>query len=559
MIHSLQLRLLLAMSIVVLIAVGAVAILTSRTTQGEFSTYIREDMVRDQMIVSNLLAGYNGDTSPENLQNLVERLASASGEQIVIADHTGKVLADSDHMLVGESLDIPLPFQAQFISTEGGISGPPDFTISVPITSPYSTGIITHTNASGSNVFTVPVAGPGAPVGGSIASVRGMSGTLALSWSPVFVPFAMVPFTGTEPGTQIIGSGVAHPAIAAQPFPGTDLLVARLPTPGGTPGQIGFVRAVNQQLLLAAIAAGAAALLLTWLISRRIVGPIEALTAAAGRMEQGDLSTKVNVNTKDEIGKLAHAFNAMTGSLSRQEQLRRNMVTDIAHELRTPLANIRGYLEAVRDGIVEADPALVSSLHEESLLLTRLVDDLQELQLAESGQLKFEPVPASITDIAVRAATAQTPTAEAKDITIHTDLTPDIPLVRADQARISQVLRNLLDNSIRHTPEGGSITISARLLPIHDLQNPQSSTRNPQYVEVCVQNTGPAIPPDHLPHIFDRFYRADGSRARTTGGTGLGLAIVKQLIELHHGEVRAENTSNSGPRFYFTLPVVGSR
>jgi signal transduction histidine kinase len=393
----------------------------------------------------------------------------------------------------------------------------------VPVTAPFNTTIITGDGTGA--VWTVPVTGP-----------------VSISWSPVFIPLAMGPVSATSIISDVIarpGPGVAF--AGAQPLPGADLIVARLPNPNGTSIQDGFVNSVNQQLLIAAIVVGAAALLLAWLLSRRILRPVEALTAAAGRMERGDLSARVDVTSKDEIGKLAHAFNAMSDSMARQEELRRNMVTDIAHELRTPLSNIRGYLEAVRDGVVQPDPALIGSLHEESLLLSRLVEDLQELQLAEAGQLKIERQLVDVPDMIASASTALAATAEEKGVCIDTDAPTSLPSVYADPARIGQVLRNLIDNAITHTPADGAIRIAAR-----------ATNRE---VEIRVQDTGPGIHPDHLTHIFDRFYRADASRARSTGGAGLGLAIVKQLIELHNGQVWAESPPNQGATFYFTLPI----
>jgi signal transduction histidine kinase len=288
--------------------------------------------------------------------------------------------------------------------------------------------------------------------------------------------------------------------------------------------------------------AGLVALLLTLLISRRILAPVEALTRAARKMEKGDLSQRVKVETRDEIGELAHAFNAMAGGLTRLEKLRRNLVTDVAHELRTPLTNIRGYLEALQDGAAQPDRALIDSLHEEAMLLSRLVEDLQELELAEAGQLKLERRPTAIADVITRAITAQQPSAAGKDLTLKAALPSGLPLVDADPDRIGQVLRNLLNNAITHTPPGGEIEVSAR--STHD------------EIEVRVHDTGEGIAPEHLRNIFERFYRADRSRSRVTGGAGLGLAIVKQVVEMHGGRVWVESAVNKGSTFSFSLPAL---
>lgn len=303
-----------------------------------------------------------------------------------------------------------------------------------------------------------------------------------------------------------------------------------------------FLGSVNRSLWLAVAAASVAAVLLTLFLSHRILVPVRALTAAARRMEQGDLSQRVQVRSGDEIGQLAHAFNAMASSLERTEQLRRHMISDVAHELRTPLANIRGYLEAVRDQVLEASPELVDSLYDEAMLLNRLVDDLQELALAEAGQLGLARQPVDVAELVEQAIHSFQPEADAKGLTIGADLPAGLPAVDADPQRVGQVLRNLLRNAVAYTPAGGEITLSARRLG--------------REVEVAVRDTGAGIPAEHLPYIFERFYRADRSRSRSTGGSGLGLTIVKQLVEAHGGHVRVESQVGVGTTFTFTLPVA---
>jgi signal transduction histidine kinase len=305
-----------------------------------------------------------------------------------------------------------------------------------------------------------------------------------------------------------------------------------------------FLASVNRALLLAAVVAGLTAVLLTLALSRRVVGPIEALTAAARKMEKGDLSQRVEVQSGDEVGELARAFNAMADGLARLEQLRRNMVTDVAHELRTPLSNIRGYLEALQDGVARPSPALVDSLYEEAMLLNRLVDDLQELALAEAGQLKLVRRPVALAEIVEQVVSLFQSRATAKGLTVRTDLPADLPTVDADPDRVGQILRNLLVNALTYTPPGGEITVLARAVDSE--------------IEVRVRDTGIGIAPEHLPYIFERFYRADKSRTRTTGGAGLGLAIVKQLVEAHDGRVWVESKPGEGTTFAFTLPAAQS-
>jgi len=351
---------------------------------------------------------------------------------------------------------------------------------------------------------------------------------------------------------QAVSRDWASPA-ALIAFKGTPVgIVYVRPTDesGSGAGEEVFIGSVNRSLLLAVVAAGLAAVLLTLALSRRILSPIEALTAAARKMEKGDLSQRVEVQSKDEIGELAHAFNAMADGLARLEQLRRNMVTDVAHELRTPLSNIRGYLEALRDGVTQPSPALIDSLHEEAMLLNRLVDDLQELALAEAGQLKLVRQPVALTEIVEKVVNVFQPQATARGITVRVNLPTDLPAVNADPERVGQVLRNLLNNAVTYTPPGGEIIVTARAV------GSDTSATLSTGVEVSVQDTGIGIAPEHLPYIFERFYRADRSRARATGGAGLGLAIVKQLVEAHGGRVWVESEVGKGTTLTFTLPAA---
>lgn len=309
-----------------------------------------------------------------------------------------------------------------------------------------------------------------------------------------------------------------------------------------SPHDLGFLAAVNHFVLIGALIAGAVAVLVTLPLSHRIVRPLERLTAAARRMEKGDLTGRVSVRSGDEIGQLATAFNAMADGLTRLEQLRRKMVGDVAHELRTPLTNIRGYLEAARDGLVTPDTALMDNLYEEVMLLNRLVDDLQELALAEAGQLPLECRPVDVGEVARMAVEAIRPQAEVRGLELSLDLPSGLPSVTADLHRVGQVLRNLLNNALEFTPPGGQVRVAVR--------------REGTWVCLEVRDSGPGIAPEQLPFVFERFYRADPSRARATGGAGLGLAIVKQLVEAHGGRVWVKSTPGAGSRFGFTLPVA---
>jgi signal transduction histidine kinase len=302
---------------------------------------------------------------------------------------------------------------------------------------------------------------------------------------------------------------------------------------------LAFGAAFDRRLMLAAAVSGLVALALAWLLSRRILEPVGALTDAARRLGRGDLAQRVTVRSRDEIGELSQAFNTMADSLARQEALRRTLVTDVAHELRTPLTNLRGQIEAVEDGLVAPSAETLRSLGEEVRLLAHLVDDLQTLSVAQDGGLALERAPLDVRDLVNAAIESLRSMAAEHRLTLCARV-PKLPEVSADPMRIGQVLRNLLANAITHTPAGGTVEASARVLG--------------DTVEIAVADTGSGIPPEHLAQVFERFYRADPSRARATGGAGLGLAIVKSLVEAHGGTVAAESPAGAGATFRFTLP-----
>ena len=320
------------------------------------------------------------------------------------------------------------------------------------------------------------------------------------------------------------------------------------PLPATSPEAVGkreaFFASLNRSTALAVSAVVALALLAAVALSRLILRPIESLTRAARAMEKGALSERVAVDATGEIGELSRAFNAMADGLSRLEQLRRNLVGDIAHELRTPLTNLRCQIEALQDGLTAPSPAAFDSLHEEAMLLNRLIDDLQDLALAEAGQLRLERRPLALADVVRRSATSFAAQAEGLGVALEIYVPSDLPAIYADEERMKQILRNLLANALAHTPAGGSITVQAR--------------RAGEGVELVVANTGAGIAAEHLPNIFERFYRADTSRARSTGGAGLGLAIVKHLAEVQGGHVRAESSPASGSSFFVHLPTQKS-
>ena len=300
-------------------------------------------------------------------------------------------------------------------------------------------------------------------------------------------------------------------------------------------------KAIGLFFIWGGLIAAAGALIITFFLSRRILAPVKALTSAAKRLGRGDFSQRVHVKDRGELGELANTFNSMASDLERTEQLRQNMVADVAHELRTPLSNIKGYLEAMCEGVIESDTDTIRSLNEEATLLSRLVDDLQELSLAEAGELKLIYLREDIGKLIQQTVAGVQTEATAKELSVSIDLPDKLPLVNIDSHRISQVLRNLLENAVAHTARGDTITVTAR--------------QQENYLEVAVTDTGEGIPAENLPNIFERFYRVDKSRARVSGGSGLGLTIAKRLVEAHGGKIEVQSEVDKGSRFSFTLPL----
>ncbi|MGW6016084.1 ATP-binding protein [Streptomyces sp. NPDC055210] len=296
--------------------------------------------------------------------------------------------------------------------------------------------------------------------------------------------------------------------------------------------------------------AGAAALVLvatvavTTLAGTRLIRPLRALTTAAGRMEEGAPAPPVVVTGRDEIAQLSRAFNSMAARREELELLRKNMTSDIAHELRTPLSNIRGWLEAVADGIAEPDTDLVSALLTQAFVLQHIIDDLQDLAAADAGELRLSRQLIDVPDLLTTSATAHQANAQEAGVTVEVVTAADsgVPMVlEADPVRLRQIVGNLLANAIRHTSEGGSVTLRAR--------------REDDDVVIDVADTGSGIAPDDVPRLFDRFWRADKSRSRLGGGSGLGLAIVRKLTEAHGGTATATSSLGEGSVFTLRLPA----
>ncbi|MBC8161481.1 MAG: HAMP domain-containing protein [Roseiflexaceae bacterium] len=305
------------------------------------------------------------------------------------------------------------------------------------------------------------------------------------------------------------------------------------------------VFAIIRSFVLAGGALAALLLLLAVLLSRWLARPLRSVTDAALQVAGGQLNVRVAGAHIRELDELARAFNTMSHALGDADRQRRQLTADVAHELRTPLSIVKGRLEGIQDGIYQASPEQVARLLDETALLERLIEDLRVLALAEAGQLQLYPEPVDAAELLHNCAASFTAQADAEGVVLSVAAAEHLPALHVDGQRVQQVLANILANALRHTPAGGQVTLNAV-----ERSGPAS-----QWVVITVADTGSGIAPEALPHIFDRFYRADGSRTRSSGGSGLGLAIARQIVLAHGGEISAESTLGRGTTVAITLPV----
>lgn len=300
-----------------------------------------------------------------------------------------------------------------------------------------------------------------------------------------------------------------------------------------------FLTAIHRYLLWAALTALALALLLNYLLTRRILRPLFQMTSISQQMAAGNFSERVDVVTRDEVGQLAESFNHMADSLQKIEGLRKNMVADIAHELRTPLTNLRGYMEALSDGVIPPSRETFEMLQQEALRLVHLVEDLQQLARADAARAHLDRSELSLHRLLGQILDLYRPNFQERSIAVERQFEPGSDRVRADGDKVLQAIRNLVDNAWKYTPRGAIVSVSA--------------VQTPEGVKVTFANTCEAMAQTDIPLLFERFFRVDRSRSRDVGGAGIGLAIVKELIEAHGGKVGAD-ICDGWIRVWFTLP-----
>lgn len=311
--------------------------------------------------------------------------------------------------------------------------------------------------------------------------------------------------------------------------------------PGFTPEELAYLQQMYRALALAAIAAVGIALVVGALLASSLTRPLRELKQAAQRMAGGDLDQQVVIRSQDEIGELGQTFNQMSRELAHSNRMRRQMTADIAHDLRTPLTVIAGYVESMRDGVLAPTPQRLEVIYAEIERLQRLVEDLRTLSRAEAGELTLNRQMLPAGRLLQQAAAVFQHQAEQRGVRLQVQVAPDLPEIWVDEPRMMQVLGNLMTNALRYTPQGGAVTLLAG--------------RDGDRAVLQVSDTGSGIPPEDLPHVFDRFYRGDPARSEQNGESGLGLAIARAFVQAHGGEIGATSQPGQGSTFTISMPL----
>jgi two-component system sensor histidine kinase BaeS len=364
-----------------------------------------------------------------------------------------------------------------------------------------------------------------------------------------FYPYALVDAHGTvvvASGTYQLGNNLTPSQTAkGVPIQVNGVIVGKavsvgLP-PQLDPREQGYLQRTTISSVFAGLIAVIIALIISVFLARSLTRPLREMTAATRAMAHGELGRQVPVRSQDELGELASSFNQMSSDLARSNDLRRQMTADIAHDLRTPLSVLSGYLEALRDGVLEPSSERFDAMFGEARHLQRLIDDLRTLSLADAGELALAPTSIPPGLVLEQAVSSYGPHVAQQEVGLSLEVEPDLPRIEVDTDRMAQVFANLISNALRYTPAGGQIHLGAR--------------RQDGHVLLQVQDSGSGISPGDIPHIFDRFYRGEGARQGESGESGLGLAIAKSLIELNGGKIGVESTIGQGTTFTITFPV----
>ncbi|MET9723177.1 sensor histidine kinase [Streptomyces zaomyceticus] len=539
-------------SLILLVAVAATAA-TAWLTLRQAAGQLRESAAADRQSIARIteeLRSYGTKRGTwDGVAGTVRALAEETGQRIRISTGSQGQIADSDP-LTGRDPRPGGTAPPLLVDPRPALDLPERFD---PVSLGKVTGSMIHEYAAG-----VTYAACLTRAGHTVAVERGTYGV------PVFTDGGKAP-GGTRGSASCSRAGSAAPAVVEENFAAaaacrsqaatalhsclqrvfTERTAAVGPQPLtvrlGAVDDAGQTLAVGPTVVVAAGVA-AAALACALLLSRAVLRPVRALTAASRGLGEGDLGRRVPASGRDEIAELGRSFNRMADSLQGSEERQRRLVGDIAHELRTPLANLRGYLEALRDGVLAADAELLDSLHEEVLLQQRIVDDLQDLALAEAGALTYHRRTVDARELVEACRTAHSARAAAAGVTLDVvGAGPGTVRLHGDPDRLRQALGNLVGNAVRHTAPGGGVRLEL--------------AEREELVRIAVRDTGSGIPAADLPRLFDRFWRADAARGRATGGSGLGLSIARQIVADHHGAVEVASEVGVGSVFTVVLPA----
>jgi two-component system, OmpR family, sensor histidine kinase BaeS len=563
---SFRLRVLALVAVVAVSAVGATAYLAYQHASRQVVETVTADRDTVNRIVADLVDYARRHGTWDGVAARVASLASATHQRIQLVAESGAILADSDVM------------QRR---TPRGVAGPASVVDPRPVVSigaAPSPAAVWEIAIKDISRYRMQVALAGCLTKHGLDVLYGPGTDGVPEYAPTKADEARDPTTvavcekvsaSSDQLDDAAGVRRCQPALAVLPSPRpenpplpklytrvdvaaclrqlfteqtADVAPARTEVYVGAAGEAAAAKLTPGPVLAAAGLVALLALAGTALLSRRVLRPIGLLTAASRRLGDGDLTLRVPVRGHDEMSQLARSFNRMADSLQRGEERQRRLVADVAHELRTPLANLRGYLEALKDGVVPASPELFASLHEEAVLQQRIVDDLQDLALAEAGALAYHRTTTDLAELLETCLTAHQAAAEAAGVALRVRARP--VLVDADPDRLRQVIGNLVTNALRATPRGGRVTLRAE----------GTGAR----ATVSVQDTGRGIPAPDLPYIFDRFWRADQARHRTTGGAGLGLAIARQIVIDHSGRIEVASVVGTGTTVTVTLPALAA-
>ncbi len=541
MFGSLRTRLAVGGILVAIIAVVVTAIAVQQVTKRDIRSSIQRDLdtelfIRDEVAFAGLdQAGW------ADIKSTVRELALATGERIAVASLAGDILADSEQLIFGA--DASLPSQATIVDPQSSLI---DFGFAKELAEDLEfqnqiaeaclafqdLASSRFSDESGLDLVLPATALDDAEAEAFIDCLvdEGID-------DPDFSLDTSMFETGEDGDTDGFDPKILGPEFLDPVF--FDIEPVQLFIGYGDDRDAGLFPSLRSGVFWLAVAIVVAlAATVAVLMARRLSAPIATLTAAAQQMRDGDLTTRVKVTEPDELGDLGRAFNDMATSLQAEDQARKTLTTDVAHELRSPLANLRGYLEGIQDGLVLPDAATISSLHEETTAIQSLVDDLQQLSLAETGRLNLRPERTDVGDLIERVVAAHAATAASAGVTLTAHAYEGV-ITSLDPDRMRQVLTNLVANAVRYTPPGGAISV---LLNVDD------------EIGIEVRDNGEGIAERHLPHLFERFYRADESRTRATGGSGLGLAIVQELVHAHGGRISVRSQVGAGTAFHIALP-----